>query len=889
MRSLLLFCVVLFCGSSLWAQKGNKTKAERLYKDLGYAQYIQLKGGGDWSTYDQETLTKLGTSYRKVGDFKNAEKVYRSLIEQGNEDPLNRLYYAQALQANGYYFRAGEEYKVCHQQMKNADKATTDNRAIKGYEACSQITAFKAKGKVTLWNVKELNSPKLDFSPVYYKDGLVFVSTRKKASLEKKDQWLNENCMDLYYAPLKGTTFETPKSFSDQLNSKFHEGPVSFTDDQQKVFFTRNNYQNGKRGQSKDRITKLKIYSAVQQKGLWKNITALPFNDNDIDVCHPALSANERVMVFASSEGENSQGGMDLYISYWVGNSWTKPVNLGPNINTAGNEVFPYIHHDGRLYFASTGHGGLGGLDLFMAMSMGDDKNMTWAFPLNIGAPFNSMHDDFGLILNQEGTGGYLTSNRLGGVGKDDIYQFKLEQGAEEAVKPKPLMPIEVCVYDKANNARIDGAIVSIRKTNSSNKKEQELGLAEGKNLILSLKPVREGANEYTIELNSPTTSLEKGSAEQVYTTDDEGAFLYSLYASEEYIFEVKKEGYLDVQEYFLMPPDSDLEEFCIGITKRSDLFATTLQQNNMGTNTSPTTRTTNPMDSTNNGKTANNNMVPANPTDILGQVDPALLVGPDGKPFSKDQPYVVGLVLNKEYNRPLPRTTVTLLDRCTGEESQIVVDKTGAFAFPLECGCDYVVKARKERFVGANKLLSLVKSEDCKSSTIDLLMTPGFDKLGEPIQIAGKTITESLKEGDVIPMRNIFYDYNKSDIREDASPDLDRLAGLMKQFQSMTIELSSHTDSRGTDVYNKKLSSQRANAAKEYLLQKGIAENRIQAVGYGEKRLQNNCKDGVDCSEFEHQRNRRTEVLITNFDQAEYIRVYYEKNEPTKVDSKKK
>lgn len=881
MKYSILIIALMYCWQPTWAQKtkGNNAKAERYFKNLGYAEYIALKGGGDWSQYDRTTLTKLGTSYRKVGDFKNAEKVYRNLISQGDDTPLYRLYYAQALQSNGYYFKAGEEYKKCHEALKANEITVKDERAMDGFQACNKVTSFKAEGAIEIRNVEELNTPDLDFSPMYYEDGLVFVSTRKLASLEKIDHWLNENCMDLYYAPLTGARFAEPSSFSDQLNTKFHEGPVSFTDDEQKVFFTRNNYQNGKRGKSDDRITKLKIYSAVLKKGLWKEVTELPFNNKNIDVCHPALSADERVMVFSSSEGENSQGGMDLYVSYWVGNSWTEPVNLGPDINTPGNEVFPYIYNDGRLYFSSNGHGGVGGLDLFMAMSMGDDTLTKWAFPMNIGVPFNSPHDDFGFILNPEGTEGYLTSNRLGGKGKDDIYNFKLNQESLESVKPKPLMPIEICVYDKATNERIEGASVTIRKANAATLSEairQEIGISNGQNIILSLSPVREGENEYTIKLkkgNLPENTTGAAGKEEAYTTDDEGTFLYSLYASEEYVFEVKKEGYLDVQEYFLMPADVNLEEFCVGLSKGQDVFASSWNSNTSDPNNPNATGDPNNPNGTKN---------PAL------NIDPSSLRGPDGKPLPKDQPYVAGVILNKEYNRPLPRTEVTLLNRCTGEESVVKVDKTGLFAFPLECGCDYVVKARKNNFIGSNKILSLVKAEDCKPVITELLMTPGFDKLGEPIIIAGQTITESLKEGDVIQLRDIFYDFDKYYIRDDASPDLDRLTNLMQQFPSMTIELSSHTDSRGTDAYNNELSSNRAKSAKEYLIKKGIAANRINAIGYGERRLQNDCKDDVNCNEYEHQRNRRTEVLITSFDQAEYIKVFYQKNTPTKVDPKR-
>lgn len=866
--------------------QGSDAKANRHYENLGYAQYIQLKGGQSWMSYDKETLIKLGDSYRKTANFKNAEKAYEALLKFQAIDPIYRLYYAQALQSNGFYGKASQQYYQAQEAMNTAQaEEGQDQRPQEGFEACNKVNAFRAKGIVKLYNATALNTPKLDFSPTYYKDGLVFVSTRNNASMNQQDEWINDNCMDLYYAPIQEGQMMEPKPFSDELNGKFHEGPVSFTDDQQKIFFSRNNYIRGKRKTSKNKITKLKIYTAEQQKGLWKNITELPFNSDEYDVCHPTLSADERILVFSSSKGEGHQGGMDLYASLWVGDYWTTPINLGPEINTKGNEVFPYLYKDGSLYFASTGHGGLGGLDIFVALFTGSNDQSGWKFPLNIGAPFNSPYDDFGLILNAEENAGFLTSNRLGGQGQDDIYQFTIQSsGSLETVKPRPQFPMQICVYDKKTNERLESAQVTIRKTNPSNlstERRQELGLSVDENLILSLKSVREGVNEYTIQLRSAKEGQrdEMGNkmVGEINSTNDEGIFPYTMYARETYLLEVEKEGYVTVQEYFTMPADTDLEEFCVGVIKRSDLLASQLngsEPNNPNNFNEPN----NP----NNGIDPNDpnsaGAIPLNPED---------LIGPDGRPLPAGKPYVAGVVLNKEYNRPLPRSTVTLLNRCTGEDEVYTIDETGRFAFSLECGCDYVLKARKDRFIGANKVLSLIKAEDCKPVVTELLMTPGFDRLGEPINIAGQTITETLKEGDVLELRDIFYDFDKYDIRDEASKDLDRLAALMQQFPSMKIELSSHTDSRGTDQYNNTLSTNRAKSAKAYVVKKGIAEDRIVAVGYGEQRLRNKCADGADCSEYEHQRNRRTEVLLTAFDQAEYIKVYYKKNEPTVVDPK--
>ena len=152
---------------TLMAQQ--KERADRYYEDLGYAQYIQLMGGGDWTSYDLPTLIKLATSYRKVADFKNAERAYQAVIDKGGIDPIYYLYYAQALQSNGFYGRAGDQYRIALEKMQRAtrgDAPLDDERPKEGFEACQQPHLFKAKGYVNLYNVEAINGPDLDFSPM---------------------------------------------------------------------------------------------------------------------------------------------------------------------------------------------------------------------------------------------------------------------------------------------------------------------------------------------------------------------------------------------------------------------------------------------------------------------------------------------------------------------------------------------------------------------------------------------------------------------------------------------------------------------------------------------------------------------------------------------------
>lgn len=881
--------LVCFLGVLPWAtaqKAGVSKKAAKVYQNLGYAEFIALEGGTDLTQADQNLLNKLGTSYRKISDFKNAEKVYQRLIEleQGNVE--NHLYYAQSLQANGNYVEARKQYALVKEEQQAAGEEI-DERAIAGYSACTQIKTFKAKGKVTVKNEVVLNSPALDFSPMFHEQGLVYVSNRANASGNQIDEWINANCMDLYYAKEAGGMVGKPTTFSDQLNTKFHEGPVTFTDDDQKIFFTRNNYLNGKRGVNKEQITKLKIYSARKIKGIWKDIIELKFNDKNIDICHPTLSPDERMLVFASSNGEGGQGGMDLYVSYLIGNTWSSPLNLGTEINTPGNELFPYIHTDGSLYFASNGRAGLGGLDIYVAHKKIEGPDAIWEVPFNLGAPFNSKKDDFGFIMRPDNKTGYFTSNRIGGQGQDDIYSF-IAKSSLEATAPAPKYPMQLCVFDKKTNNRIEGVELTLTPVNETGQKEDiTLNQLDGATMVISLTPIEEGSNEYRIKLND-LTKIQKAKLGLLYT-NKEGVAPAQMEAGRSYKIQAQKNGYVLATEVFRMPlRGGEVEEYCIGLIQLDALLATggkpsadkgspyydpKMDPENpeydpvyveaITTNPAPTTDYYSP----------SNNPTAANPNPT----------------YPAGTPHVKGIVLHDEYGRPIPRTQVTLLNRCTGEEIAVKVDKTGLFSFPLECGCEYVVKARKNNFIGANQIISLLNPEDCdKPVALEMLLSPGFDKLGNPLTVGSTKIKESIKAGDIIELKNIYYDFDKYYIRAEAAGDLDDLAVIMQTFPSMEIELSSHTDARASDSYNRTLSTNRAKSAKEYLVKKGIAPNRIKAVGYGESRPRNKCKDGVECSEYEHQVNRRTEIFVTRFDKTDYIKVRYDDNKPTIVDPKK-
>ena len=287
--------------------------------------------------------------------------------------------------------------------------------------------------KIVVENVDLINSNKLDFSPTFYNDGVVFVSNRKRPNNAQKitdntDEWLGDNFMSLYYATQTADgLLENPQEFSVNITTRYHEGPVAFSKNGNQIFFTRNNYQNGQKKTNRKGDTLLKIYTATRNGADWAGIKELDFNSDDYDQCHPTLSADGLVLYFSSNK-EGGYGGMDLYQSKFLNGRWSDPTNLGPTINTEKNELFPFIHENGTLYFASNGHGGYGGLDVLSSVK----PEGSWREPINAKSPINSLYDDFGFILDQNSNTGYFSSSRPKGNGKDDIYRFSLGKSMEK-------------------------------------------------------------------------------------------------------------------------------------------------------------------------------------------------------------------------------------------------------------------------------------------------------------------------------------------------------------------------------------------------------------------------------------------------------------------------
>ncbi|MEP4533656.1 MAG: OmpA family protein [Cyclobacteriaceae bacterium] len=599
-------------------------KANGLYNSFVYVKAIEeYKKAMEISDHETDFISlRIADSYRLINNNDEAFTWYSKVEGKPIMTKQDKANYAQVLILHGDYRKAkqvAEEIGTSVERIDQADKVS---------EIRIDTAAYFMENLV-------INSAEADFSPTYYKDGIVFVSSREIERIlpQSKYYWDESYYLDLYYTQNVDSTEDYFSSFSKRINTYYHEGPAVFFGDDNKIIFTRNNFNKGRRTLSDQGVNHLKLFysETLEEKDRWSIPKELPFNSDEYSVGHPTISSDETRLYFAS-DMPGSLGKTDIFYSDFVDGQWTTPQNMGLKINTEVEEMFPFIFQDTVLYFASKGHLGLGGLDIY-SINL-NDKN---AEPENMGQPLNSEFDDFGLI--RSGNVGYYSSNRPGGKGNDDIYRFTYTE-----IIPKYVVVIKA--VDAETGEIISNANISI----------------------------------------------------------------------------------LD------------------NITKDTVIY------------------------------------------------------------------------------EKLPDST--------------------AHYITLENMSYHAVAHHHEHFTNS---ISFEVGESLEEDTL-------FYEI--PL--------ERIEIGKAIELENIYYDLNKSDIRPDAAIELDKLVTILVENPDIKIELSSHTDSRGSDSYNQRLSQRRAESAVGYIIEQGIAAERITAKGYGETKLVNQCSNGVQCSKEEHQRNRRTEFAVT-------------------------
>ena len=414
----ILVVIFVFLIQFINAQDQDLVRAKRFFDKTYYSESIILYEKLAEEKPSQEVIKNLADSYYYTNDLIKAQRYYRLLVKSYDKD-LDREYYyryAQALKASNSYDDANGALKEYYAKSANTEDLVSFEKELKELENVSAIgNRFEIKNLA-------INTPNSEFGAVKYKDNLVFAGVKLKPGLlDKKFKWDNEAYLNLVKVPLKNinSADSIVHYFAKELKTGMHESNAVFTKDGKTIYFTRNNSKNGKKKKNDQKISNLQIFKAELVGGKWTNITSLPFNSADYSVEHPALSADEKVLYF-SSDMPGSLGSFDLYSVNINKGAFDTPKNLGPAINTNKREQFPFASQDNKLYFSSDGHLGYGSLDVFVSEINGNE----YSKPVNIGLPLNSNLDDFSFNIS-DSKEGYFASNREGGKGSDDIYQFK--------------------------------------------------------------------------------------------------------------------------------------------------------------------------------------------------------------------------------------------------------------------------------------------------------------------------------------------------------------------------------------------------------------------------------------------------------------------------------
>lgn len=450
--NLFVFALLICASPDVSGQKNFYKEGEKKYNSFEYFGAIDLYKAAYKKAPKKlkpECLWKTAECYRLINDIKQAEIYYQKAIKaQCEEKTLAQLYLADMMKMQEKYPEAKGEYE------KYGKEVPSDKRADNGAKSCELAQKWKDNPtRYKVENLVQINTKDWDYCPMYAErkkyTTLLFSSTRQGATGEV-DANVGQLYADVFMTKIdKNGKWSTPTPLPAPISTKNNEAACVLDEKGSNMYFTICKTE-------KNKHPKCQIYGTVKRGQTWEEPLLLPFNIDSFSYGHPALSKDEKTLIFSSDVNDSlnpGYGGLDLYYVTWdtKTKTWSnKPVNLGPDINTDADEAFPFLHYDGTLYFASAGHLGMGGFDLFRAEKAGENK---WTKPENLQYPVNSAGDDFAIVFESDKERGYFTSNRAGGKGGDDIYSFLL---------PPMLYMLEGYVTEEMTKLPVPGATVKL-------------------------------------------------------------------------------------------------------------------------------------------------------------------------------------------------------------------------------------------------------------------------------------------------------------------------------------------------------------------------------------------------------------------------------------------
>lgn len=511
MRVILLITIALVMASGLaQAQKNYAQEADEAFRLYQFYDAIEMYK----SAYNKvgrnrvekvRILFQIGECYRKINDVKRAEQTYKRVIASNYPDPIVHLHFGDVLKQQGKYIDAIEQYKIY------SEKVPEDERGNMGVKSCELAQRWiDNPTRYEVENIKRINSNADDFGPAYADrkfGSLVFASTRPDATGKKADPNTGQSFSDIFLTTKdrKGN-WSQPVVFDPLICGIDNEGAATFSVKYNTLYFTRCPVV-------KKQIVGCQIWISTKRGRGWAEPEHLSVSADSSSVGHPTITSNERDLYFAS-DIPGGYGGRDIWYATRTRKNrpFGAPVNLGPVINTPGNEMFPYIreYSDGRtaLYFASDGHPGMGGLDIYRS----EWEGAGWGAPDNMMSPINSMGDDFAIIFEGDLEKGFLTSNRPGGRGGDDIYSHYL---------PPLLYTLQGVVRDELTLQLLSNAVIE---------------LAGSDNTVLTVKTDRAGSYAFNNQQILPNTTYKISAKKENYFPKDATITTVGLNVSKDFV-----------------------------------------------------------------------------------------------------------------------------------------------------------------------------------------------------------------------------------------------------------------------------------------------------------------------------------------------------------------
>ena len=811
---LFALALLLAAASMVRAQSPAERRANRLYSNYAYSDAIELyEHLMKKSPENKALMRRLADCYIKTGYAEKAEFWLVKSIAGENASAADYLQLAMLQESLGKREDAKANFAKC--KSMNATDPSSD-RYLKTME--NQAVLFAESDCYRIQKLNQ-NSVGADFCPTPFsvngQNYLLVVSNAFNEEYAKSIfPWNRKRWLDLYALPLTNdSTAEKARELPLTINTKYHDGPASWNEKTQTLAFTRNNFYKGKVKRSKDRVNKLTILFASFDGKTWSTPIPFPFNNPEYSIGHPSFNADGNELYF-SSDMPGGYGGSDIYLSKKLGNEWSKPVNLGPGVNSNGNELFPFLQNDSLLYFSSTGWGGLGGLDIYTTQR----ENNDWQKAENAGSPLNSVLDDFGVWIAADRRSGYISSNRDGGAGNDDVYRFTYTPKpsiitVRDQDELTPVKDAQVLVY-------LDGKKKEVLKTDPSgtvstylnpckkytfvanasgypeHTRDKEMACVPGasRDVQLAIRRPKAYVQVYdmfsqamiqgaAISLNDLSNPNDPGALAE---SDEKGYCRFSLNPCHEYEVIATKKGLPEVKKRFKAPCSLKDDDVAV----------------RLGTGIAP-------------------------PKGVIVRLN----------------------IVDEQTGAPVPSAKVIIKNKQDKTEQEYFADANGELEAVAREDAELEIRATRVGYFSTSRSKAAIKVPKGQKSMLETL------KLLK------------LAEGGIIALEGIFYDLNKTEIRKDAAKVLDYVYQVLLENPTMVIEMGSHTDARDSDERNMKLSEGRAASAVAYIVAKGIEASRITSKGYGETQLKNKCGNGVKCPEAMHQENRRTEIRIVSFD----------------------